>query len=874
MSQRRILYELDIRQVKPSALSWIRCNLGFLRFVIMVFFSLGFDTAETNAQVIFQNTSFEGTPADGQAPPNWFICSGTPDIQPGFWGTTQTPSDGTTYLGFHHEESVSAYFPNGIGLCSGLQFTMDVSIVPLNLPGNITWESNNQGVNPGYICIYGGFSSCDFQELLWQSDLLTNVSNWQSIDIQLTATQNFTYLNFAPCVNTPGSWTYFGIDNIQGVVNDLVPVDVGLPQTVCIGLPIQLSASFTGATSYSWTGPNGFMSNEQNPTIPAASATNSGTYTVTANVGTCQSAPTTAVVTVNGSVPVDADLPQTVCIGQPINLSASFTGATSYSWTGPNGFTSNEQNPTIPTASAADSGPYTLTVTDAGGCTASWDTVVTVLPNSGSQQSVSICEGESYTLPDGTVAAQAGTYLSVLTSTLGCDSTVVLDLIVNQSTSSFTNASACVNYFWNGQTYTQSGAYTYQTLNASGCDSIANLNLEIYSDESPAFNINACGSYTWPVNGQTYTQSGAYTYQTLNATGCESIANLNLVINGGAETSFTVNACGSYTWSVNGQTYTQSGSYTEVLSTLAGCDSVVTLNITIEPEYNILLNQSICEGQEYYFEGLSYTQSGTYVSELTTLAGCDSTVTLNLTVNPLPQLDIDSIYTMCTGQAVVLSGPELNQGSMLWNTGETGRSITVSQSGDYVLSVATPQGCQASGVYTVLEYPLPNPVLNRDFVFCLGEELLLDAGNPGSTYLWNDGSTDRILRLVRPGFYTVLITNDAGCQLSAFAQVLDYCNPVIYVPSSFTPDNDGVNDYFLAVGEYIDEFEMTIYNRWGELIFQSFDINSGWDGSFLEGDFFIPDMIATWLIRYKPQPAPGTCDAHWYELKGHVVILR
>jgi gliding motility-associated-like protein len=789
----------------------------------MVFFSLGFDTAETNAQVIFQNPSFEGTPADGQAPPNWFICSGTPDIQPGFWGTTQIPSDGTTYLGFHHEESVSAYFPNGIGLCSGLQFTMDVSIVPLNLPGNSTWESNNQGVNPGYICIYGGFSSCDFQELLWQSDLLTNVSNWQSIDIQLTATQNFTYLNFAPCVNTSGSWTYFGIDNIQGVVTDPVPVDVSPPQTVCIGQPIQLSASLTGATSYSWTGPNGFMSNEQNPTIPAASAANSGTYTVTANVGTCQSAPTTAVVTVNGSVPVDAGPPQTVCIGQPINLSASFIGATSYSWTGPNGFTSNEQNPTIPAASAADSGPYTLTVTDAGGCTASWDTVVTVLPNSGSQQSVSICEGETYALTDGTVAAQAGTYLSVLTSTLGCDSTVVLDLIVNQSTSSFTNASACVNYFWNGQTYSQSGAYTYQTLNASGCDSIANL---------------------------------------------------NLVINGGAETSFTVNACGSYTWSVNGQTYTQSGSYTEVLSTVAGCDSVVTLNITIEPEYNIILNQSICEGQEYYFEGLSYTQSGTYVSELTTLAGCDSTVTLNLTVNPLPQLDIDSIYTICTGQAVVLSGPELNQGSMLWNTGETGRSITVSQSGDYVLSVVNPQGCQASGVYTVLEYPVPNPVLNRDFVFCPGEELFLDAGNPGSTYLWNDGSTDRIVPLVRPGFYTVLITNDAGCQLSAFAQVIDYCDPVIYVPSSFTPDNDGVNDYFLAVGEYIDEFEMTIYNRWGELIFQGFDINRGWDGSFLGGDFFIPDLIATWLIRYKPQPAPGTSEAHWRELKGHVVILR
>ncbi len=287
----------DMHTVTTDFLNEWRFSL--LRFAVMFLLFICFHPAGTSAQIVFQNPSFEGTPAGAQAPPNWFICSGTPDIQPGFYGTTQTPSHGNTYLGFHHEESVSAYFPNGIGLCSGLQFTMDVSIVPLNVPGNSLWESNNQGVNPGYICIYGGYSSCDFTELLWQSELLTNVSNWQTINIQLTATQNFTYLNFAPCVNANGSWTYFGIDNIQGVVNAPVPVDVGPAQTVCIGQPINLSASFTGATSYSWTGPNGFTSNQQNPVISSATAAASGTYSVSASVGTCQSAPTNVNVTVN-----------------------------------------------------------------------------------------------------------------------------------------------------------------------------------------------------------------------------------------------------------------------------------------------------------------------------------------------------------------------------------------------------------------------------------------------------------------------------------------------------------------------------------------------------------------------------------------------
>jgi len=381
MLQRLILHELDVWQSKPNALSSIRKNLGLLRILIMVLLAMGLDVAKTNAQVIFQNPSFEGTPADSQAPPDWFICTGTPDTQPGFWGTTQTPSDGNTYLGFHHEESVSAYFPDGIGLCSGLEFTMDVSIVPLNLPASGPWVSNNQGVNPGYICIYGGFSSCDFQQLLWQSDQLTNVSNWQTINIQLTATEDFTYLNFVPCVNTFGSWTYFGIDNIQGVVNAPVPADVGPSQTVCLGEPINLTASFTGATSYSWAGPNGFTSNEQNPTIPVASAASSGPYTVTANVGTCQSAPTTVNVTVNNApVQVDVGPTQTVCIGEPINLTASYIGATSYNWTGPNGFTSNQQNPTIDAASAADSGTYAVTV-NVGDCQSSPTTLYVAVNN-------------------------------------------------------------------------------------------------------------------------------------------------------------------------------------------------------------------------------------------------------------------------------------------------------------------------------------------------------------------------------------------------------------------------------------------------------------------------------------------------------------
>jgi len=517
------------------------------------------------------------------------------------------------------------------------------------------------------------------------------------------------------------------------------------------------------------------------------------------------------------------------------------------------------------------SGFYTEVVQTQFGCDSIMILELTINQSFTSYETVSSCE--IYMWPvNGQTYTSSGTYSHQTISEWGCDSIAELNLTTYQNTSSETQATACDSYLWNGQTYTQSGSYTHLTAGSLGCDSTAVLNLIVNPSTSSSASVTACGSYSW--NGQNFTQSGTYAYETFSSVGCDSIATLHLNINTGESASFTINACGSYTWPVNEQTYNQSGSYSEVLTTAGGCDSVVTVYINIQSDYNLVLNEFICEGQFYFFDGISLSESGTYVREITTSVGCDSIVTLNLTVDPVPQLDMDGIYTICTGQTAVLSGPEYAQGNLLWSTGETGHSITVSQAGDYSLTLNTPEECVVSAVATVIEYTLPDQVLNADFIFCWGDELVLDAGNPGSTYLWNEGITDRALQVMHPGFYTVLITNEAGCQREAFAQVVEYCEPAIYVPNSFTPNNDGANDYFRAYGENIDEFEMTILNRWGEPVFQSFDIDHGWDGSFLAGDFFTPDQSAPWIIRYKPRPAPGAREEHWRKLEGHVIILR
>ena len=199
-----------------------------------------------------------------------------------------------------------------------------------------------------------------------------------------------------------------------------------------------------------------------------------------------------------------------------------------------------------------------------------------------SSLSVSACS--SYTWAEnGTTYTTSGSYNDTLTNVSGCDSIITLNLTINLPTSSSLSVSACNDYTWseNGMTYTTSGSYNDTLVNAAGCDSIITLNLTINLPTSSSFSASSCDSYMWSENGTTYTTSGTY-YDTIsNVAGCDSIIALNLTINQSSTSNSTVSACDSYTWSVNGTTYATSGSYTDTLSTVSGCDSIVTLNLTI-----------------------------------------------------------------------------------------------------------------------------------------------------------------------------------------------------------------------------------------------------------------------------------------------------
>lgn len=146
-----------------------------------------------------------------------------------------------------------------------------------------------------------------------------------------------------------------------------------------------------------------------------------------------------------------------------------------------------------------------------------------------------------------------------------------------------TGLSICPNdsIYIGGAWQTNAGVY-YDTIAVSSIvDSVYITSLSINAVSSSTDNQTACASYTWPSNGTTYTASGIYTTTLVNAAGCDSIITLDLTINTPTASSETIEVCDNYTWPVNGMTYSTTGSYSEILTNASGCDSVLTLNLTV-----------------------------------------------------------------------------------------------------------------------------------------------------------------------------------------------------------------------------------------------------------------------------------------------------
>ena len=533
----------------------------------------------------------------------------------------------------------------------------------------------------------------------------------------------------------------------------------------CAGTTIQLNTP--AAISYTWTGPNAFTSNAQNPTIPNATVGMSGIYNLIATVGTCTAAASTSV-TVNALPIPTASNNGPICNGLTLNLSSG--GAQTYTWTGPNTYNSQTQNPSIATASPVNSGIYTVTVTDANGCKNFTTTSVLVNPTPspiiGSNSPVCLGSNLNLTSSGGTSFAWSGP-------------------------SAF--SSAIQNPTVIGTTVANGGVYTV-TVTALSCTNTATVNVTIVTPTTTASNTGPfCAGTTIQLNtpaaiSYTWTGPNAFTSNAQNPTipnatvGMSGIYNLIATVGtctAAASTSVTVNALPIPTASNNGP-------ICNGLTLNLSSGGAQTYTWTGPNTYN-------SQTQNPSIATASPVNSGIYTVTVTDANGCKNFTTTSVLVNPTPPLTTNG-SSVCAGQTMNVGANSIAGSTYVWSGPNgfvaIGQNTTVTNaqpimSGVYNVTVTSSVGCSNTGIANVSITPLPVPALTNNSPICVGGALNMTATG-GSSYLWsgpnafnNVSANPNInnVSMAANGIYSVLVTAN-GCSAMATTNVIINALPI------------------------------------------------------------------------------------------------
>ncbi len=368
---------------------------------------------------------------------------------------------------------------------------------------------------------------------------------------------------------------------------------------------------------------------------------------------------------------------------------------------------------------------FTVSATDENGCSGTKDYPFTVFPAESSFISESICFGSSYILGTQTLIA-SGEYTEKFESVNGCDSTVVLTLTVNPVYNHTDEQTICEGetYIFGTQNLTTSGQYTEIFESINGCDSTVVLTLTV----NPVYNHmdeqTICEGDTYVLGTQNLTTSGQYTEVFESVNGCDSTVVLTLTVNPVYNHSDEQAICEGETYVFGTQNLTTSGEYTEVFESVNGCDSTVFLTLTVNQVYSHTDDQLICEGETYVFGTQNLTTSGEYTEVFESVTGCDSTVVLTLTVNPVYNHTDEQM--ICEGDTYVFGTQNLNI------------------SGEYTEVFESINGCDSTVFLTLTV----NPVYNHT-----DEQAICE----GETYVFGTQN------LVISGEYTEIFESIHGC---------------------------------------------------------------------------------------------------------------
>jgi gliding motility-associated-like protein len=602
-------------------------------------------------------------------------------------------------------------------------------------------------------------------------------SNAFTSSLQNPTIANTTTLNsgvYTVTVTAAGS-TCAGINTISIAVNTSPTGTVSVNTPLCSGNTLSLTTTAGTGYTYAWTGPNAFISSIQNPTIANIQVTDAGVYTIVTTASTSCTKTNTITVVVNATPTITIGSNSPICAGTTLSLTS--TGGGTYTWSGPNAFTSTLQNPMVLNTSLSNSGVYNLTVTTLGSpCSSTANVSVSVLPtttiainpysticNNGTINLVAPSGGNSYTWA-GPNAYSSSVQNPTLTN-VGS---------INQ------------------------GVYSL-SVTTGGCLNTGTVSITIYNPLGFSIlpvDATVCIGKTGTLSATSIGGSGSYNYSWSPPQGLASPNSSSTSFTGIATTNYTVTVIDANCAITTSITATvdvnvnPSPVITFTTSKARGCEPFCTdlTSISIPASANCVWSFSNHTGlTACSTPSFCFGTHGIYSASLTVtdINGCVDSVSQNafIVVDPKPSPNFD--WTPNNPNIIINEVTFTDQSTIglpmtawQWNFGD-----------NYV--------------------PFQNDTSYKQ--------------NP--VHLYNNVDNYPV---------KLIVTNSFGCTDSIIKLLPIEDDYVIYIPNSFTPINqDGKNDVFnvQGMGFTNDGFEMAIFDRWGTLVFKSNDVNKGWDGT-------------------------------------------
>lgn len=312
------------------------------------------------------------------------------------------------------------------------------------------------------------------------------------------------------------------------------------------------------------------------------------------------------------------------------------------------------------------------------------------------------------------------------------------------------------------------------------------------------------------------------------------------------------------------------------------CSATDTMTITAFTIPNIGSDTAVCIGQTVLLNAgnpgstyqwstgastqtITVSTTGLYWVDVTS-GSCTFRDSIDVQVIAVQQPDLGPDTAVCPGVLLNFSGNDPNT-TYTWSDGSVGPTFSTDSAGTYWVT-ASIGNCALSD--TVMITYLASVELGSTLSLCEVEQgVVLDAGNPGSQYLWNTGATTQTIVISEAGTYYVDVINTSNCALRDTIEVIgELGGGTLYTPNTFTPNGNGNNDVFYAKGTGIVEFNMQIYDRWGMLLFTCDDILQGWDGRYMGN----PVQQDTYVVKIQYKTECG--DGRSYRVIRHVNVIR